>query len=535
MTLRCAIYTRKSTAEGLDQAFNSLDAQREACEAYIKSQAHEGWRLAPRRYDDGGFSGGNMQRPGLARLLADVKAKKIDVIVVYKVDRLTRSLADFARIVDQLDAGAVSFVAVTQSFNTTTSMGRLTLNMLLSFAQFEREVTGERIRDKIAASKARGIWMGGTPPLGYRPEGRALVVVPNEVELVRRMFTRFVDLGNVAALTRELKAAGERSRVYVAGQGRVGRNIPFAVASLLSILRNPVYVGDVSHKGVRHPGLHKPIVPREDWEAAQAWLIARTPRGDGAGARDTDFVLRGLACDGDGRLLKLSVSQSAGGQQHRYYQTRGGAEAPVVRAPAGKLEPAVERALVDRLPVADQKAWCDLSIAKRSRRIRRCVKCVLVRQDLLQVTLDMRHVDPNTPRRRGRPRKGEAGPIVTIAVPIKFGRPRALAAMTPPSGTTVQPAKLDRLLIDALAKAHLMRARLERGKLVCLADLASADGLEVQEIEQRLKLAYLSPAVTVAILQGQQDPSATLESLSSRTLPPAWADQATRFLTQIDG
>jgi DNA invertase Pin-like site-specific DNA recombinase len=530
MTLRCAIYTRKSTEEGLDQAFNSLDAQREACEAFIKSQAHEGWRLAPRRYDDGGYSGGNMQRPGLARLLADVKDKRIDVIVVYKVDRLTRSLADFARIVDQLDASKVSFVAVTQSFNTTTSMGRLTLNMLLSFAQFEREITGERIRDKIAASKARGIWMGGTPPLGYRPEGRALIIIPNEAELVRRMFRRFVELGEVSALRRELNAAGERSRIYIAGQGRVGRIVPFSVASLLSILRNPVYIGEVVHKGVRHPGLHQPIVPREDWKAAQAHLMERKPRGLGAGARDMDFVLRGLVCDVAGRPLKLSLTQSAGGRLHRYYQSRGAAEAPILRPPASKLEPAVERVLVDNLPSAEQRAWRDLSITKRSRRLRKCVKRVLVSEDMLQVTLYLRHVDPSAPRRRGRPRKGEAGPVITKAVPIKFGRPTAFAVVTPPDNAGPISGKPDRLLIDAVAKAHLMRARLERGKIVRMADLALAEGIELSELERRLQLAYLSPDVTVAVLEGRQAPSTTLEHISSQALPASWADQALGFL-----
>ena len=261
--IRCAIYTRKSSDEGLDQSFNSLDAQREAGEAYVKSQAHEGWKLRPTRYDDGGYSGGTMERPALRRLLADVDQGKVDVVVVYKIDRLTRSLPDFARIVERFDAQDVSFVSVTQSFNTTSSMGRLTLNVLLSFAQFEREVTGERIRDKIAASKAKGMWMGGTLPLGYdlpAPGTRILQVNQEEAATVRHIFTRYLELGSVHALQRDLAGQGILSKRRTARSGRTMGGLPFNRGALFHLLRNPIYLGRIRHKDVIHEGGHEAIV-----------------------------------------------------------------------------------------------------------------------------------------------------------------------------------------------------------------------------------------------------------------------------------
>ena len=254
--LRCAIYTRKSSEEGLEQEFNSLDAQREACEAYVRSQKHEGWQALPALYDDPGYSGGNMERPALKRLLADIAAKRIDVVVVYKVDRLTRSLADFAKIVEVFDASAVSFVSITQAFNTTTSMGRLTLNVLLSFAQFEREVTGERIRDKIAASKKKGLWMGGQPALGYDVKDRKLVVNEAEAETVRMIFRRYLDLGSVRELKAALDAEGMVSKHRTAADGSAYGGQSFSRGALYQMLQNRVYRGEIVHKGAAYPGEH---------------------------------------------------------------------------------------------------------------------------------------------------------------------------------------------------------------------------------------------------------------------------------------
>ena len=276
--LRCAIYTRVSSDAGLEQEFNSLDNQREAAEAHIRAQQFEGWQLIPTQYDDGGFSGGSMERPGLQRLLDDVRAGLIDIIVVYKVDRLTRSLADFAKLVELFDAHGVSFVSVTQSFNTTTSMGRLTLNVLLSFAQFEREVTGERIRDKIAASKKKGIWMGGNVPYGYRVESRKLLIVPEEAAGVRMIFERYLALSSVPALVRELRGQGFVTRERKLTSGRIIGGVPLTNGPLAAILKNRIYLGEISHKGQSFSGEHEPIIDSGLFAAVQSVFAANNRR-----------------------------------------------------------------------------------------------------------------------------------------------------------------------------------------------------------------------------------------------------------------
>ena len=301
--LRCAVYTRKSTEDGLEQEFNSLDAQREACEAYILSQRHEGWTLVPGRYDDGGFSGGNMERPGLKALMALIDEGQVDVIVVYKVDRLARSLADFAKIVERLDAKQASFVSVTQAFNTTTSMGRLTLNVLLSFAQFEREVTGERIRDKIAASKKKGIWMGGPVPLGYEVIERKLVPVPEEAERVRAIMRRYLEIRTAPALIEVLRAEGVVTKIQQRTSGPHRGGIPFARGSLFHLLKNPVYRGKIVHKGKIYDGEHEAIVDAELWDAVQAQLAAKAPPRKQSTNQPQQAMLRGLICDPHGRPM----------------------------------------------------------------------------------------------------------------------------------------------------------------------------------------------------------------------------------------
>src|SRR6202521_3626390 len=269
---RCAIYTRKSSEEGLEQEFNSLHAQREACEAFIKSQRHEGWVCLPDGYDDGGLSGATMERPALQQLLAEIRAGRVDIVDVYKVDRLTRSLADFSKIVEVLDARGVSFVSVTQQFNTTSSMGRLTLNVLLSFAQFEREVTGERIRDKIAASKKKGMWMGGNPPLGYDARDRKLLVNEAEAETVRHIFRRYAELGSVRLLKEELEAQAILSKARLSASGRSWGGNPFARGALYLMLQNRIYLGEIVHKKQHYAGEHAPIIDRDLWEQVQARL-----------------------------------------------------------------------------------------------------------------------------------------------------------------------------------------------------------------------------------------------------------------------
>ena len=314
-TLPCAIYTRKSSEEGLEQDFNSLDAQREACEAFILSQKAQGWK-AVGCYDDGGFSGGNVDRPGLQRLLADIRAKRVKVVVVYKVDRLTRSLADFSKLVELFDAHEVSFVSVTQQFNTTTSMGRLTLNVLLSFAQFEREVTGERIRDKIAASKRKGMWMGGFAPIGYVPHERTLAVDEPRAQRVREIFDLYLRLGCVRRLKLEMDARGWKTPKREGK--RPGGDLPFTRGHLYRLLSNPIYVGGISHKGVVHPGQHRAIVAQEVWEAAQAQL-AQNAQGHSDRIDATDpSLLAGLLQDDRGQALKPTHAKK-GNKRYRYY------------------------------------------------------------------------------------------------------------------------------------------------------------------------------------------------------------------------
>ena len=348
--LRCAIYTRKSSDEGLDQAFNSLDAQREACTAFIQSQKHEGWAVSPTLYDDGGFSGGTLERPALQRLLAEIEAGQIDVIVVYKVDRLTRALSDFAKLVEIFDRRGVSFVSITQQFNTTTSMGRLTLNVLLSFAQFEREVIGERVRDKIAASKKKGMWMGGMPPLGYDVKDRKLVVNDDEARTVVGIYRRYLALKSVLALKDALEDEGVRSKRRMRPDGTNYGGQKFSKGALYLMLQNRTYRGETTHKGKSYPGEHPAIIDQPLWDKVQAVLAEnRIERTSGARAKHPS-LLAGLLFDEKGERLTPTHAVKKG-TRYRYYvsaalltgagRNRSGGR----RIPAGNLE----RLVMDRL------------------------------------------------------------------------------------------------------------------------------------------------------------------------------------------
>jgi site-specific DNA recombinase len=320
--IRCAIYTRKSSEEGLEQSFNSLEAQREACQAYIASQKHEHWRGIATHYDDGGYSGGSMERPALRQLLQDIDAGKIDTIVVYKVDRLTRSLADFAKIVERLDARQVSFVSVTQQFNTTTSMGRLTLNVLLSFAQFEREVTGERIRDKIAASKRKGMWMGGTLPVGYKVCDRKLVVDAQEAAQVKRIFELYLELGCVAKLKDRLDREGLRSKVRRIQAGQKSGGSAYSRGALYCLLQNPVYVGKVRHRDAIYAGEHEGVIPEQLWDKVQERLRANCKtRRTGSNAKSPSLLV-GLLYDPQGNRFTPFHADKRG-KRYRYYVSQG--------------------------------------------------------------------------------------------------------------------------------------------------------------------------------------------------------------------
>jgi site-specific DNA recombinase len=330
--LRCAVYTRKSSEEGLEMEFNSLEAQREACEAYVASQRAEGWLLVPDRYDDGGFSGGTLDRPALKRLLADIGAGKVDVVVVYKIDRLSRSLMDFSRLVEVFDQHKVTFVSVTQSFNTTTSMGRLTLNILLSFAQFEREVIGERIRDKFAASRKRGMWMGGWAPLGYEVKDRKLIINEDDAKLVRSIFQRFLRIGSATTLARQLITENVRNKY--------GKLIDKGI--LYKMLNNPVYIGVAMHKGVSYPGEHVGIIDRKVWDRVQATFQESPRKRAGATRVQTPSLLKGVIFDPAGIAMSPTHTRK-NGRLYRYYigqavLKQGSGDCSVARVPAAEIE-----------------------------------------------------------------------------------------------------------------------------------------------------------------------------------------------------
>jgi site-specific DNA recombinase len=370
---RCAIYTRKSSEEGLEQNFNSLHAQRQACEAFVKSQADEGWRLIKTIYDDGGFSGATMERPALKGLLAHIREKRLDVVVVYKVDRLTRSLADFAKMVEIFDAHNVSFVAVTQQFNTTTSMGRLTLNVLLSFAQFEREVTGERIRDKIAASKQKGMWMGGTVPLGYDVRDRRLVVNAKEAETVRLIFQLYLEFKSVRRVRDELERRSIVSKQRVSRAGVRSGGVRFGRGALYQMLANPIYVGEIRHKRLSHPGQHEPIIERALWQRVQEMLKERAARQRGGATTKTSHFLMGKLFDEPGEPLYACWAKK-GDRRYRYFVSRklirGTAKSDDCgwRLSAEEIEhavtAAVRRMLSDRAALASTLKACGLAAAE---------------------------------------------------------------------------------------------------------------------------------------------------------------------------
>jgi site-specific DNA recombinase len=361
---RCAVYTRVSTDHGLEQDFNSLDAQREACVAYVRSQAHEGWVLAHGRHDDGGYSGASLDRPALQALLESVRQRRIDVIVVYKVDRLTRSLADFAKLVELFDANGVSFISITQSFNTTTSMGRLTLNMLLSFAQFEREVTGERIRDKIAASKKKGMWVGGVVPLGYKVVDRKLMIDEAEAPIVRLIFELYCALGSMIAVMRELRERRVVTRIRTLSSGRTIGGIAFTKGPLAYLLKNRMYLGEINHGQTSYPGEHPALIDRAAFESAQA-ILARNAAAKGYSQSQSQALLVGRLFDDRGHRMTPSFAAKRG-VRYRYYVSRAVTEGQndlagsIVRVPAVDVERVVLDALHSLASTVDSKGWSSL-------------------------------------------------------------------------------------------------------------------------------------------------------------------------------
>lgn len=351
---KCAIYTRKSTDKGLEQDFNTLDAQREACLAYISSQKSEGWTPVKQKYDDGGYSGGSLDRPALRQLLEDVKARKIDIIVIYKIDRLTRSLSDFAKLVEVFDQFGVSFVSITQSFNNTTPMGKLTLNILLSFSQFEREVIGERIRDKIAASKKRGMWMGGCPPLGYEIKERRLIINEGEAKDIRYIFDRYLELGSVIRLKGEVEEKGIKSKSWLSRTGREYKGQHYGYGGLHHVLSNPIYAGYIKHKGKMNEGLHEGIISKEKWQRVQEALISNACTERGHKKQTLKYLLKKKIFDTGGAVY-TPMRANKGGKQYRYYvsqnriQNRTTLRDVIARLPAHEIETLILNSMISEM------------------------------------------------------------------------------------------------------------------------------------------------------------------------------------------
>jgi site-specific DNA recombinase len=561
--LRCAIYTRKSTDEGLEQAFNSLDAQREACAAFILSQKHEGWTVLSSLYDDGGYSGGTMERPALQRLLADIEADRIDVVVVYKVDRLTRALSDFAKLVEVFDRRGVSFVSITQQFNTTTSMGRLTLNILLSFAQFERELIGERVRDKIAASKKKGMWMGGTVPLGYDVKDRKLIINKAEARTVVDIYRRYLRLKSVRALKAELDATGIRSKRRVRPDGTESGNQRFSQGALYLLLQNRTYRGEATHKGNAYPGEHAAIVDKPLWDAVQTVLAEnRVIRATGANTK-APSLLTGLLFDEAGERLTPTWSVKKG-TRYRYYVSTslvkgdGKIRSTRRRIPAGNLEKVVierlRKFLSGRGELLDAIEGKSLGrngqgqLMQRGRQIadelgqtpdqNKAIVAALVRR--VEVGPDIIKVEAS----RGRltallSSDSEAWPynepidasdhVLTLTAPVQLARiGREMKLLVDDASDNRTP---DMGLLRVVSRAHDVQRRLAEDTTLTVHDIACEERVTAAYLYILLRLRWLAPDITTAIVNGRQPPQLNAKKLMRLTaqLPADWSEQRALF------
>lgn len=498
--VRCAIYTRKSTEHNLDLEFNSLDAQREACEAYIKSQLHEGWRLHPTRYDDGAFSGGNLDRPDLKRLLDDIRAKKIDNVVVYKVDRLTRSLTDFAKLVELFDANGVSFVSVTQAFNTTNSMGRLTLNVLLSFAQFEREVIAERVRDKVAASKRKGMWMGGGVPLGYINRDKKLIIVPEEAETVRWIFKSYLEVGSIGLLLQKMEDEGIRSKRRDIGKSKMAGGLKFRTGSLRYLLRNRSYIGEIAHRGQIHVGDHEAILDRELFEAVQAKLTGGAVKRRLKAAAGP-HLLTGKLFDSAGNRMTPSHTVKKG-VRYRYYvsqailQARSGKAGQIGRVPAPEIEGAIEAFLRQRFPGAPGQSLATLDLVEAH------LERAVVLEDA--ITLTLKGVPEETDQTatlgwRRKPATAKKGPSTQLAQASHDSRARDA-------------------LLAAIGKARGWVEEIMQG--ASFAAVAAREGKTAGYIRKLTPLAFVPPCMVRDLIDGTIRPP-SIEALAPR-VPLVW-------------
>lgn len=506
--IRCAIYTRKSTQEGLEQEFNSLDAQREAGEAYIKSQKHENWTLLPKHYDDGGFSGGSLERPALHELISDIKKGLIDVVVVYKVDRLSRSLHDFAKLVEVFEGYKVSFVSVTQQFNTTSSMGRLTLNILLSFAQFEREVIGERVRDKIAASRQKGMWMGGVPPLGYGIKDRKLFIIPGEAKTVRFLFQEYLESKSTIELIKKLKKDGVKTKTWTSVRSGTRREgVFFNKGMLYQVLHRRAYIGEAVHKDKSYRGEHEAIVSKDLFDKVQAKLNEKNPKAD-CNRHAKCGLVAGRIFDAGGRAYSPVSHPRKGKKPYTYYTSqralRDGDDPGIRNIGLDDMDGLVLKHIQTFIP----KDWDKLSLHEKRTIVKNYVEKVVLHKEKIDVVM-----------------KTENG-SVTHSVPMllrKYGRKKLVLDA---QGKEIAPTRgnKDKALINALVRAHKWEKALTSGNERSLGTIAKAEDLEQKYVTRIYRLNFLAPKIKEAILDGMQPGTLTLSRLM-QDIPLSWQEQ----------
>lgn len=542
--VRCAIYTRKSSEEGLDQDFNSLDAQREACAAYIASQRHEGWVAVSKAYDDGGISGGTLERPALQELLDDIGDGKVDQIVVYKIDRLTRSLTDFAKLVDKLDAADAGFVSVTQSFNTTTSMGRLTLNVLLSFAQFEREVTAERIRDKIAASKQKGLWMGGIAPIGYAANGRSLRIVEEEAQTVRTLYGLYLKHGKIRLVTAKAQQLGLKSAIRFKRSGAETGGQPVDRGHIHQILTNPIYAGLIRHKATIYEGQHPAIIDRAKWDNVQEQLATQSAQAKGAkNVKTGTSRLCSKFKDETGDLLTPSHANK-NGKRYRYYisgrlvKQSGEPDLSGWRLPAKPFEESVRAALAEHIRQADLidfkatnlSALEYANIQKRKLALVEELCCptppadwasLIKKGSISQSCLTLKLSTPALTEHLDIDTSLLVEAVLILETPFTLKRRGVETRII--LNNTPTPAIRDEVLIKAIATSHRHYEAIKSGKTI--VEIAETEGTSAKRIRQTLKLAFLAPTIVEDILEGKQPPSLTTDWLIRNPLPACWDAQ----------
>jgi DNA invertase Pin-like site-specific DNA recombinase len=523
--VRCAIYTRVSTEHGLDQEFNSLDAQYDAASAYIKSQAHAGWTLIRSRYDDGGYSGGSTDRPDLQRLLDDIRARKIDVIVVYKVDRLTRSLADFAKLVELFDAQGVSFVSVTQQFNTTTSMGRLTLNVLLSFAQFEREVTSERIRDKIAASKRKGLWVGGPLPLGYEMKDGKIAVLEDEAERVRLIYRRYLELGGVNALVRDLKDKDIQTKIRLRSTGATHGGIPFERGSLFYLLRNRFYIGEVKYKDEILPGEQPAIVDRQLFDAVQQKLTDQWSHRNHAKTK-SDHLLTGLLFDDAGHRM-IPTHATKAGIRYRYYvslphlkgESKTVSVGSVSRIPATDIEDIIVKSVNEHLGAQhDQSSSSSAHVNDRGVIISEQVVRINVHKDRLSVRFKSAGAEEGSHSTDGQ----------LLSIPWQKPPSRKSRQILIPLGVPrneVRPTRIERRarLVGAISRGRRWLDEFVSSSATNIEQIATRQKCSVRQVNMTISLAFLAPDLVKAAVEGRLPRGIGVQRL--RDAPAEWSRQ----------